>query len=259
MTDEPRDPPPENGPEDSRVRKPGQAEDELRSLVEEIVTDRKSHTLGETRSEARDIIHDTPPDPDADEPKDPDHDPLAGLRGIVPRSESELRALGREIVGEVLQDVEAGRRAAAEPVQIVAIPQMLVPHIHFTKKQWTWIVAMLVVLIGGPVTWIKWPRTVEIPDGAVGLWATVSPRYADRAFRIGKTTLTIHVSPQDSTFHPIVRVETTEDQVGGATEYTVFYEHYGDVYEFTFLYHEDPDTTIHFVNQREMTWRKQSL
>jgi hypothetical protein len=260
MTDDRQDPPSENGHgEQKDPPKPGRADDELRSLVEEIVSDQKKRPAGESPSEAREITHEHAKNPDVDEPKDPDHDPLAELRGILPKSEEQLRALVREIVGEVLQDVEAVRRAAEEPVQIVAIPRMFVPRIHLTPKQWTWTVATLVVLIGAPLTWIKWPRTVEIPDGAVGLWTTMSPRYMDRAFRIGKTALTIHVSSQDSTYHPIVRVESDEDQEEDATLYTVFYTHYGDEYEFNFLYDEAPDTTIRFVNQREMVWRKGSL
>ena len=94
---------------------------------------------------------------------------------------------------------------------------------------------------------------------SVALWTTVSPRYADRSFRLGKSFLTIHVSSQDSTFHPIVRVEASEDQEENATRFTVFYEHYRDVYEFNFMYDEEPDTIIRFVNQRQMVWRKESL
>jgi hypothetical protein len=258
MTDEERDPPSENGPED-REQKPAPAEDELRSLVREIVSDERSRPPRQETAKARELLHDLPKNPEVDEPKDPDHDPLADLRGILPKTEQELRALVREIVGEVLQDVEAVRRAADEPVEIVAIPRMLVPRIHLTRKQWAWTLGTLAVLIGAPVAWIKWPRTVDIPDGAVGLWTTVSPRYADRSFRLDKSFLTIHVSAQDSTFHPIVRVEASEDQEEDATRLTVFYEHYRDVYEFNFLYDEVPDTTIKFVNQREMVWRKQSL
>lgn len=61
---------------------------------------------------------------------------------------------------------------------------------------------------------------------AVRLWTTVTPSYSDRAFRITKNTLTFHVSPQDSTFHPIVRVRETEYmEEQKTTEYTVFYTH----------------------------------
>ena len=260
MTDEKRDPPSENEPED-RKQKPVRSEDDLRSLVREIVSDEKSQLRrqGQDTGKARELIHDVPKNPDVEEPKDPDHDPLADLRGILPKSEVELRALVRQIVGEVLQDVEAVRRAGDEPVEIVAIPRMFVPRIHLTPKQWAWTLGTLAVLIGAPVTWFSIPHYVELPDGAVGLWTTITPSYADRAFRFTKNTLTIHVSPQDSTFHPILRIEAEEDQEGGATHFTVFYEHYRDEYEFHFLYDEVPDTTIKFVNQREMVWRKQAL
>jgi len=154
--------------------------------------------------------------------------------------------------------VERGRREAAEPVQVVALPQMFLPRITLTPKQWAWTAVAAAVLIGAPLAWVKWPRTAEIPDGAVGVWTTLSPRYADRSFRLTKTTLTIHLGPQDSTFHPIVRVEADEDQEEDATHYTVFYEYYRDIYEFNFLYDVDPDTTIRFLNQREMIWRKQT-
>jgi hypothetical protein len=177
----------------------------------------------------------------------------------LPRSERELRLIVREIVTEVLEDVDAVRRAAAEPVEVVTVPQLMIPRIRLSPMQIVLAVAAAVIVIGGPITWATWPRTAEIPDGAVGLWRTVTPSYADRAFRITKTTLTFHVSPQDSTFHPIVRVRETEYmEERGTTEYTVYYTHYRDEYEFSFLYREDPDTTIRFINQKEMAWRKGS-
>ena len=162
----------------------------------------------------------------------------------------------REIVGEVLEDVAALRRAVAEPVEVVAIPQLMIPRVRLSPRQILSAVAAAVIVIGAPITWAAWPRNTELPDGAVGLWTTVSPDYADVAFRVTKNTLTFHVSPTDSTFHPIVRVRTEENQEERATRYTVVYTHYMDEYEFHFLYREEPDTTIRFVNQKEMTWRK---
>ena len=44
-----------------------------------------------------------------------------------------------------------------------------------------------------------------------------------------------------------------------ATQYRVFYTHYRDVYEFSFLYSEVPDATIRLVNQRKKIWRKKTL
>ena len=196
-------------------------------------------------------------DQDTDPPREIDHDPLAKLRTHLPRSKKELRDIVREIVGEVLADVEASRRAAAEPVQIVEIPLWLA--VRLTPKRIAAAVAAVAVLVGAPLAWVYWPRTVDIPDGAVGLWTTLTPNYEDRAFRLTKNTLTFHVSPQDSTFHPIVRVESSSGEVGNATQYTVFYTHDRDEYEFSFLYSEVPDTTIKFVNQRQMIWRKRPL
>ncbi len=195
----------------------------------------------------------TPPEDgdDQSEPKQP------GRK--LPRSERELRLIVREIVTEVMEDVDAVQKAAAEPVQLVNVPQLMIPRIRLSPMQIVLAVAAAVIVIGGPITWAIWPRTAEIPDGAVGLWRTVTPRYSDRAFRITKNTLTFHVSPQDSTFHPIVRVRETEYMEDrGTTEYTVFYTQYRDEYEFAFLYREDPDTTIRFINQKEMAWRKGS-
>ena len=158
-----------------------------------------------------------------------------------------------------MEDVDAVRRAAAEPVEVVTVPQLMISRIRLSPGQIVLAVAAAVIVIGGPITWTTWLRTAEIPEGAVGLWRTIAPSYADRAFRITKTTLTFHVSPQDSTFHPIVRVRETEYvEEQGTTQYTVFYTHYRDEYEFTFLYREDPDTTIRFINQKEMAWRKGS-
>ena len=176
----------------------------------------------------------------------------------LPRSERDLRSIVREIVTEVMEDVDAVQKAAAEPVQLVNVPQLMIARIRLSPRQ-ILLAVTAVIVIGGSITWATWPRSAEIPQGAVGLWRTVTPDYSDRAFRITKNTLTFHVSPQDSTFHPIVRVRETEYmEEQGTTEYTVFYTQYRDEYEFAFLYREDPDTTIRFINQKQMTWRKGS-
>ena len=177
----------------------------------------------------------------------------------LPRSEAELRLLVREIASEVLGDVEAVRKAAAEPVEVVTVSQLMIHRMRRSPMQIVLAVAAAVIVIGGPITWATWPHSAEIPQGAVGLWRTVTPRYSDRAFRITKNTLTFHVGAQDSTFHPIVRVRETEHkEEQGTTEYTVVYTQYQDEYEFAFLYREDPDTTIRFINQKQMMWRKGS-
>lgn len=198
-------------------------------------------------------------DEHTDPPREIDQDPLAQLRDKLPRSDAEIRDIVREIVGEVLEDIEASRRAAAEPVRIVAIPSLWLDRPNLTPKRIAAAVAAVTVLVGAPLTWAYWPRTVDIPNGAVGLWTTLTPNYADRAFRLTQNTLTFHVSPEDSTFHPIVRVESSSEDGSNATQYTIFYTHYRDMYEFSFLYSEVPDTTIKFVNQREMIWRKRTL
>ena len=211
--------------------------------------------LPRSAEELRELARRSVGDQDTDPPREIDQDPLANLRDKLPRSDAELRDVVREIVSEVLADVEASRRAAAEPVRIVAIPSLWLS-IHLTPKRIAAAAVAVAVLVGAPLAWLYWPRTVDIPDGAVGLWTTLTPNYADRTFRLTKNTLTFHVSPQDSTFHPIVRVESGSSEVGNATQYTVFYTHYRDEYEFSFLYSEVPDTMIRFVNQRQMIWRK---
>ncbi len=210
-----------------------------------------------SEEELRELVRGSVGDEDTDPPREIDQDPLAKLRSQLPRSDAELRDIVREIVGEVLEDIEASRRAAAEPVRIVAIPDLWWPRL--TPKRIAAAVVAVTVLVGAPLTWAYWPRTVDIPDGAFGLWTTLTPNYADRAFRLTHNTLTFHVSPQDSTFHPIVRVESSSEEGNNTTQYTVFYTHYRDVYEFSFLYSEVPDTTIKFVNQRAMIWRKRTL
>lgn len=227
-------------------------------MVREIISERQVKPSREDGGN-REIVLKSVGDEDTDPPREIDQDPLAKLRTHLPRSEKELRSIVREIVGEVLEDVEASRLAAAEPVRIVALPSLWLRNIRLTPKRIAAAVAVVTVLVGAPVTWAYWPRTVDIPDGAVGLWTTLTPSYADRAFRLTKNTLTLHVSPQDSTFHPIVRVESSSGGGDNATQYTVFYTHYRDEYEFSFLYSEVPDTTIKFANQRGMIWRKRPL
>jgi hypothetical protein len=259
MNDEHTDPPAEDRQDPpTEPRGLPRSEEELRDIVREIVTEGQANPPREDRGD-REIVRESVGHEDTDPPREIDQDPLAKLRTHFPRSEAELRDIVREIVGEVLEDVEASRRAAVEPVRIVALPSLWLHRARLTPKRIAAAVVVVTVLVGAPLTWAYWPRTVDIPDGAVGLWTTLTPAYADRAFRLTKNTLTFHVSPQDSTFHPIVRVESNSGDGDNATQYTVFYNHYRDMYEFSFLYSEVPDTTIKFVNQREMIWRKRTL
>ena len=259
MNDEHTDPPAEDSQDPpTEPRGLPRSEDELRDMVREIVSEGQA-TPSREDSGDREIVRESVGDEDTDQPREIDQDPLAKLRTHLPRSERELRNIVREIVGEVLEDLEAARHGAAEPVRIVALPSLWLRRTHLTPKRIAAAVAVVTVLVGAPLTWANWPRTVDIPDGAVGLWTTLTPSYADRAFRLTKNTLTFHVSPQDSTFHPIVRVESSSEDDDNATQYTVFYTHYRDMYEFSFLYSEMPDTTIKFVNQRQMIWRKRTL
>ncbi len=227
-------------------------------MAREIISEGQASPSREDRGD-REIVRESVGDEGTDPPREIDQDPLAKFRNHLPRSEEELRDIVREIVGEVLQDIGASRSAAVEPVRIVALPSLLLRGIRLTPKRIAAAVAVVTVLVGAPLTWAYWPRTVDIPDGAIGLWTTLTPSYADRAFRLTKNTLTFHVSPQDSMFHPIVRVESNSADDDNTTQYRVFYTHYRDIYEFSFLYSEVPDTTIKFVNQREMTWRKGTL
>ncbi len=227
-------------------------------MAREIISEGQASPSREDRGD-REIVRESVGDEGIDPPREIDQDPLAKFRAHLPRSEEELRDIVREIVGEVLEDVEASRLATAEPVRIVALPSLWLRRTRLAPKRIAAAVAVVTVLVGAPLTWAYWPRTVDIPDGAVGLWTTLTPSYADRTFRLTKNTLTFHVSPQDSTFHPIVRVESSSEDDDNATQYTVFYTHYGDIYEFSFLYSEVPDTTIKFVNQRQMIWRKRTL
>ena len=253
MNDEHANPPPEDQEDQSEPNQLPKSEEEIRDALKAIYDNQKSPEGSEVGRE-----------PSSTPPVEYEQDILTSgedLRdavadGKLPRSEEELRLIVREIVSEVLEDVNELRRAVSEPVDVVTIPQLMIPRIRLSPMQILSAVVAVVILIGGPITWAAWPRNAEIPDGAVGLWTTVSPDYADVAFRVTKNTLTFHVSPTDSTFHPIVRVRTEENQEERAIRYSVVYTHYMDEYEFHFLYREEPDTTIRFVNQKEMTWRK---
>ncbi len=254
MTDEHVTPLPEDQDDQIERKQLPKSPEELQDALKAIHDSDDTADLGEDTAEE-------PPTPTIEY----EHDVVTALHDhlpeglTLPRSEAELRSVVGEIVNDVLKDVEAVRQAAAEPVEIVTVPQLMIPRLRLSPMQIVTAVAAAVILIGAPITWATWPRSVEVPGGAVGLWRTVSPSYSDRAFRITKSTLTFHVSPQDSTFHPIVRVRETEyAEEQGTTAYTVLYSHYQEQYEFSFLYREDPDTTIRFINQKQMWWRKGS-
>lgn len=175
----------------------------------------------------------------------------------LPKTQDELQQLIRQIVVE--QKMKAvPQKPKAKPGDQAGQPPAATPtaeRLRLSNKQIVAAAAVLVALVAAPVAWILWPRNAEIPDGMVGLWTTADPRYADRAFRVTKTTLTFHVGPQDSTYHDIVRVRAKKGDI--TTQFTVYYTHSGLELEFPLLYVERSDTTIQLLNQRGMTWRKQ--
>ncbi len=174
----------------------------------------------------------------------------------LPRSAAELQSMVGGMVSEIVEGSERVRsEAERHGAEQLPAATAKAKWLRLSTKQIVAAAAVLVALVAAPVAWILWPRDAEIPDGMVGLWTTTDPRYADRAFRVTKTTLTFHVGPQDSTYHDIVRVRAKKDNI--ATQFTVYYTQSGLELEFPLLYVESPGPTILLPNQREMTWRKQ--
>ena len=90
------------------------------------------------------------------------------------------------------------------------------------------------------------------PPELVGTWNTEAPDYADRAFTITDSTVTLHQGEGRSETHRIraVRQETRS----GWTDYALEYEKAGSRLTFGFQYFEPGEVRLR--NLEHMVWRR---
>ena len=185
--------------------------------------------------------------PELTTPDGPEEKPL-------PMTESELRAVLREIVTEVLEDANVRRGVHSTSLLGGLLGDITSTDFDLTPKRLAIGVVTLVAFLVVPLFIVLRPQKVELPDEVFGEWMTTEERYVDRGFNLTDSTLTLYRGVQDSLVHQILRVVGEED-FPGRYAYTVYHEAYGTEYEFSFRY-AVADTTIRFVNQPEMVWRK---
>ena len=95
----------------------------------------------------------------------------------------------------------------------------------------------------------------QVPDELVGVWRTSTPRYADRAFEITKTSIAFDTGGQGYALYPIRKVAVVRDPP--ATLYTIDYATPdNEVAELSFAYVQGREGMIRFRHQRQLAWTK---
>ncbi len=95
-------------------------------------------------------------------------------------------------------------------------------------------------------------REIIVPDKLVGLWATSTPKYADRYFEFTKKTIIFRVGEEDIGIHKIKDFEKFRD--GEETWYTFTYLNLGEKYKLSFSYDPADNGVIAIANQNGIQW-----
>lgn len=100
--------------------------------------------------------------------------------------------------------------------------------------------------------------TRRLPAATFGVWATDAPGYADRLFelRARRVAFVTRDSVTPVTVHWIRRVRRADVEQG--VRYTVDYDGDGGALQFQFVLATAPASTISFVNQPRLVWRRVS-
>ena len=177
--------------------------------------------------------------------------------GREPLDNAQLREAIRDILTELLWDKgpptpPTGARAAVSPRAVSGARWK-------SRRQLVLGLVAGVLLAGGTVWALSWtgllPGTREVPDELVGVWRTSDPPYADRAFKIGKTSIAFGTGDESYSVYPIKKVAVVRDPP--ATVYTIDYTTPDNqVAEFSISYVLGQEGVIRFKHQRRMVWTK---
>lgn len=102
------------------------------------------------------------------------------------------------------------------------------------------------------------PRSEKrLPPEVVGVWKTADPKYADRAFELGGTSLVIDIGEGQTETYRIRGVTRSQEHVG--TLYTVTYADHreGGVTTLAFYYRPGGGGVICLKNQPQIEWRRE--
>ena len=120
--------------------------------------------------------------------------------------------------------------------------------------RWSLSVALAVVCVPLAFSGCDTKTFERSPPDITGLWSTTHPDYADRAFEITPGRLYLLQSGDTISAHDIERVRLRHDDL---PFYSI--EYMGDeddLFTFRFYISQAQGGTIHFPNQRELTWHR---
>ena len=112
-----------------------------------------------------------------------------------------------------------------------------------------------VVLLWGVIVGIWWwnQRSIPIPPALIGTWTTADPRYADRAFGISDSSITLHVGGGTQVTHAIRRVRGRTD--AGIRIFEIEYDD-PDGALTVVLSWDSVEGALRLENPAELVWRR---
>jgi hypothetical protein len=127
------------------------------------------------------------------------------------------------------------------------------------QTSWTYgkMLGVLAIVFSVILAFLYWNyKDRNIPEDLIGEWNTIDPKYSDRYFAIGPTTISFTTGNGTVSTGSITEIKTVRE--GTSTLYTIVYDVEGTPNALSFYYKTEKVTgsTIRFKNQKMTIWTK---
>jgi hypothetical protein len=127
------------------------------------------------------------------------------------------------------------------------------------QTSWTYgkMLGVLAIMFSVILAFLYWNyKDRNIPEDLIGEWNTKDPKYSDRYFSIGPTTISFTTGNGTVSTGSITEIKTVRE--GTSTLYTIVYDLEGTPNALSFYYNTEKVTgrTIRFKNQKMTIWTK---
>jgi hypothetical protein len=127
------------------------------------------------------------------------------------------------------------------------------------QTSWTYgkMLGVLAIVFSVILAFLYWNyKDRNIPEDLIGEWNTIDPKYSDRYFSIGPTTISFTTGNGTVSTGTITEIKTVRE--GSSTLYTIGYDLDGTPNALSFYYKTERVTgsAIRFKNQQTTIWTK---
>ena len=104
----------------------------------------------------------------------------------------------------------------------------------------------------------KCGKTPIVSDDLIGVWKTVSPKYAGTFFELTKTSIKFKTKEETVNTYAITKIKSKKEGEEEWTLYTICYvAQEGLEYEFPFYFSPERNGRIRFKNQMDIIWNRE--